>query len=55
MGAGAAVFEQTPQGYVARPVKVLGSAGGRTTFTGVAAGARVAVTGVSELKSLAAS
>jgi cobalt-zinc-cadmium efflux system membrane fusion protein len=55
LGAGSAIFEQTPQGYVARPVKVLGSAGGRTTFTGVAAGARVAVTGVSELKSLAAS
>jgi cobalt-zinc-cadmium efflux system membrane fusion protein len=55
LGAGTVVFQQTAQGYVSRPVRVLGAAAGRTTFTGLAAGARVAVTGVSELKSLAAS
>lgn len=55
LGAATVVFQHTPQGYVARPVRVLGAAAGRTTFTGVTPGARVAVTGVSELKSLAAS
>ena len=55
LGSGTVVFQQTPQGYLARPVRVLGSAAGRTTFTGLPAGARVAVTGVSELKSMAAS
>lgn len=48
------VFQQTPQGYVARPIRLLGSAGGVSTFTGVAPGTRVAVAGVSALKSLAA-
>jgi cobalt-zinc-cadmium efflux system membrane fusion protein len=55
LGRGTVVFLHTPQGYVARSVQVLGAAAGRTTFTGLAPGARVAVTGVSELKSLAAS
>lgn len=50
---GPAVFQQTPQGYVARPVKVLGQADGRATLTGLQPGARVAVAGVAALKSLA--
>lgn len=53
LGQGPVVFQQTPQGYVARPVKLLGSAGGKSTFTGVPAGTRIAVSGVSALKSLA--
>ena len=53
IGAQTVVFEQTPKGFVARPVRVLGGAAGQQVVSGLAAGARVAATGTSELKSLA--
>lgn len=54
LGGASVVFEQTPQGFVTRPVRVIGQAGGRATVTGLRPGVRIAVSGTSELKSLAA-
>lgn len=53
IGGRAVVFVQTAQGFDSRPVRVLGAVGGRSTLSGLSPGARVAITGVSALKSLA--